>query len=101
MSFQDGPPQEIGDIYRSSPGHSTASPPTTGKQSKWQPLSAVDPSPVADADPFSLGDSDDEKDTRIKETKADKTRPLQRVSADTVADDVGTRSGGEGGTHVT
>lgn len=32
------------------------------KSSKWQPLSTVDPSPIAENDPFSLGDSDDEKD---------------------------------------
>ncbi len=94
MSFQDGPPQEIGDIYRPSPDHSTRPLATTGKQSKWQPLSAVDPSPVADADPFSLGDSDDEKDARTKDTKVDDTRPLTKVSADAMTDDVGNRSGG-------
>jgi hypothetical protein len=37
-----------------------------GKQSKWQPLSAVDPSPVSENenDPFSLGDSEDEKESK-------------------------------------
>lgn len=34
----------------------------TKGNSKWEPLSTVEPSPVADHDPFSLGDSDDEKD---------------------------------------
>lgn len=30
--------------------------------SRWEPLSTVEPNPVADHDPFSLGDSDEEKD---------------------------------------
>ena len=53
------------DIYSTSPrpppkdGSSAASKPAV-KQSKWQPLSTVDPHPVAENDPFSLGDSDDE-----------------------------------------
>ncbi|KHJ30293.1 putative cue domain-containing protein [Erysiphe necator] len=39
---------------------------STVKQSKWQPLSTVDSSNINDADndPFSLGDTDDEKDVR-------------------------------------
>lgn len=41
------------------------------KPSKWQPLSSVEPSPVADNDPFSLGDSDDEKDTKPKDAKTE------------------------------
>lgn len=100
MSFQDGPPQEIGNTHRPSPD-STRPLATTGKQSKWQPLSAVDPSPVADADPFSLGDSDDEKDARTKDAKVDDTRPLTKVSADAMTDDAGNKPGGEGGKHVT
>ena len=81
VSFQDGPPEEINDMYSA-----TAKPATivqTGtagsKSSKWQPLSAVEPSPVGDNDPFSLGDSDDEKDAKpialkdVEATKTDKT----------------------------
>ncbi|RMZ91960.1 hypothetical protein DV736_g787, partial [Chaetothyriales sp. CBS 134916] len=61
VSFQDGPPDEIGDMYSSG----SLPPATSGttKSSKWQPLSAADPSPV-DNDPFSLGDSDDDKDAK-------------------------------------
>jgi hypothetical protein len=33
---------------------------TASKSGKWQPLSSVDPTPVDDHDPFSLGDSDEE-----------------------------------------
>ncbi|KAJ5740902.1 hypothetical protein N7493_000774 [Penicillium malachiteum] len=58
VSFQDGPPTEI-DTGRNVPSGS--------KSSKWQPLATVDPSPVAENDPFSLGDSDDEKETKPKE----------------------------------
>ncbi|PYI01727.1 hypothetical protein BO78DRAFT_423236 [Aspergillus sclerotiicarbonarius CBS 121057] len=65
VSFQEGPPAEIDNLYDASePIRRT--PPTTGKSSKWQPLSTVEPSPVGEHDPFSLGDSEDEKE---KETK--------------------------------
>lgn len=101
MSFQDGPPQEIGDIHRSPPDHSTRPLATAGKQSKWQPLSAVDPSPVADADPFSLGDSDDEKDAKTKDTKVDDPRRIESVAAEAMKDDVGSTTGGDSGKHVT
>lgn len=80
VSFQDGPPEEIRDMYSSSPKPATTTvqttgTTTTGKSSKWQPLSSVEPSPVSDHDPFSLGDSDDEKDAKpitLKDTEADK-----------------------------
>ncbi|POS87932.1 hypothetical protein EPUL_000191 [Erysiphe pulchra] len=41
-------------------------PQSASKQSKWQPLSKIEQNPVseADNDPFSLGDSDDEKETK-------------------------------------
>ncbi|KAG9777533.1 hypothetical protein ABEF93_000357 [Exophiala dermatitidis] len=66
VSFQDGPPEEIRDMYSASPKPSPAvtTTPGSGKTSKWQPLATVDPSPVADNDPFSLGDSDEEKDAK-------------------------------------
>ena len=82
VSFQDGPPEEIKDMYSSSSKPPTVSAQTTGttaattgKTSKWQPLSTVDPSPVGDHDPFSLGDSDDEKDAKpitLQDTENDK-----------------------------
>ncbi|KAF3480279.1 CUE domain-containing protein 5 [Arthroderma uncinatum] len=67
VSFQEGPPEEIQDSYSGSNSRTTSA----NKSSKWQPLSAVEPSPVADNDPFSLGDSDDEKDTKPKDAKTD------------------------------
>jgi hypothetical protein len=59
VAFQGGPPEEI-DPYQAK--DSTPA----GKQSKWQPLSAVDPSPIGETenDPFSLGDSEDEKESK-------------------------------------
>ncbi|KAK4945174.1 ubiquitin-binding protein cue5 [Elasticomyces elasticus] len=67
VSFQDGPPEEIRDMYSASPKPSVTTataPGSGGKTSKWQPLASVDPSPVTDNDPFSLGDSDEEKDAK-------------------------------------
>ncbi|KAL6236419.1 hypothetical protein BDW75DRAFT_229483 [Aspergillus navahoensis] len=67
VSFQEGPPTEIGNLYDASEPAKRQSP-VGGKPSKWQPLSTVEPSPVGENDPFSLGDSDDEKDTKAKDS---------------------------------
>lgn len=66
VSFQEGPPEEIHDMYSSpaKPATTVDTSATSSKASRWQPLSKVDPSPVAENDPFSLGDSDDEKDAK-------------------------------------
>jgi hypothetical protein len=71
VSFQDGPPEEI-EGYGAQRAKE-ATPASGGKQSKWQPLSSVDPNPVGegDNDPFSLGDSEDEKEVK-KEGKEGK-----------------------------
>ena len=89
MSFQDGPPEEIDIHYPKSP--SPVNRPSSGvgaKSSKWQPLAAVDPSPVAEHDPFSLGDSDDE-DSKKKEVKADDSDRLKQAAAEAMADNIG------------
>ena len=64
------------------------SPPAGGKASKWQPLAAVDPSPVTDHDPFSLGDSDDE-DAKKKDLKADDSDRLKQAAAEAMSDNIG------------
>lgn len=69
VSFLDGPPEEIHDMYSSpsttkTTGGQNTGTPTGGKGGKWQPLSTVAPSPIVENDPFSLGDSDDEKDAK-------------------------------------
>lgn len=65
-------------------------PPTSaGKASKWQPLSSVDPSPITDNDPFSLGDSEDEREAKDKpkETKdTDDAERLKQAAAEAMAD---------------
>ncbi len=91
VSFQDGPPEDIDAVYRTSPKPTPRqpSPATGGKQSKWQPLSAVDPTPVADTDPFSLGDSDDEREAKSKDLKSDDTERLKKAAAEAMAGDIG------------
>lgn len=63
--------------------------PNAGKPSKWQPLSSIEPSPITDNDPFSLGDSEDEKEVskdRPKDTKADDTERLKKAAAEAMGD---------------
>lgn len=96
VSFQGGPPEEI-DIYGNSPKAAPAkeNAPPSGKQSKWQPLSTVDPSPIGDTDndPFSLGDSEDEKESKdrvgAKEIKMDDAERLKKAAAEAMADNIG------------
>merc|ERR1711939_782832 len=67
--------------------------PPVSKQSKWQPLSTVDPSPIGetDNDPFSLGDSEDEKESKDrvggKEIRADDER-LKKAAAEAMNDSI-------------
>lgn len=67
-------------------------PATSGKSSKWQPLSAVEPNPITDNDPFSLGDSEDEKEVgkgiKTKDTKADDPERLKKAAAEAMADNL-------------
>ncbi|KAJ5909102.1 hypothetical protein N7495_001784 [Penicillium taxi] len=79
VSFQDGPPTEINTNFDAS--RNTAS---AGKSNKWQPLANVEPSPVAENDPFSLGDSDDEKDTTTKEHVSESV-PIKKGTAEAVS----------------
>ncbi|OTA83596.1 hypothetical protein M434DRAFT_24746 [Hypoxylon sp. CO27-5] len=90
VAFKEG--VEDIDQYNASPrippkDSSTTPPP--GKQSKWQPLSSVDPNPITDNDPFSLGDSEDEKDAKEKNggaIKMEDTERLKQATADAMAD---------------
>ncbi|KAJ5827701.1 Ubiquitin system component Cue [Penicillium robsamsonii] len=88
VSFQDGPPTEIDNLYDSStPSKRLSS--TGSKASKWQPLSSVAPSPVAENDPFSLGDSDDEKETKTKEqTAGSESDQLKHAPVESVSEPV-------------
>jgi hypothetical protein len=57
-------------------------------------LSTVDPSPVSptrdEHDPFSLGDSDDEKEAKLKDVKDDEAERLQKATSEAMAEDIGT-----------
>jgi hypothetical protein len=86
-----------------TPKDTSPAPGSGSKASKWQPLSAVEPSPIAENDPFSLGDSDDERDVKDKkeiklEDKDDDA--LRKATADAMADslvDDKQKAGGSGG----
>lgn len=94
MAFKDGA-EEI-DIYNASPKNGPKDASSTGaggKSSKWQPLSSVEPSPIAENDPFSLGDSDDDKDTKEKPAVDkggvkldDSEERLRKAAAEAMAD---------------
>jgi len=81
------------DLYRTSPKPKEAVP-TSGKQSKWQPLSNVAPSPIGDNDndPFSLGDSEDEKESKDrvggKEIRQDDAERLKKAAAEAMNDSI-------------
>ncbi|KAJ5466910.1 Ubiquitin system component Cue [Penicillium sp. IBT 31633x] len=91
VSFQEGPPTEIDNIYDASTSAKRASASSgASKSSKWQPLSTVEPSPVAENDPFSLGDSDDEKDIKTKEqTAVPESDQLKKATAEAMSSEVG------------
>lgn len=89
VSFQDGPPEEIDIYYPKSPDptHHPSSG-AGGKSNKWQPLAAVDPTPVEDHDPFSLGDSDDEE-SKKNDVKAEDSERLKKAAAEAMSDNIG------------
>ena len=86
VAFQEET-EEINMYDRSPKVPPKDTPPTSvSKASKWQPLSAVEPSPITDNDPFSLGDSDDEKETKEKPKEATDSTPSdenERLKKDT------------------
>ncbi|KAL8739026.1 MAG: hypothetical protein Q9181_000308 [Wetmoreana brouardii] len=90
VSFQDGPPEEIGVQQRPTSPPGPTKKPASGasrRSSKWQPLASIDPSPVADHDPFSLGDSDDEE-VKKRDAKADDSDRLKQAAPEAIADDI-------------
>ncbi|GKU00831.1 cue protein [Fusarium langsethiae] len=63
--------------------------PSSGTRgSKWQPMSTVEPSPIVENDPFSLGDSEDEREThqKPKDDKTDDSERLKKATAEAMAD---------------
>ena len=86
MSFQAGPPTEIGP---SPPSQPERKPSPADKLSKWEPLSAIDPGPAPDSDPFSLGDSDDERETKPKVAGHDHPDHVQKAASDATTAEIG------------
>lgn len=84
VSFQAGPPELIKSVERK--------PSPASRNSKWEPLSTVEPSPIADNDPFSLGDSDDELDTKAKDGKSDDTASSKPVAPQAAIDSTEAKS---------
>lgn len=89
VSFQSGPPEEIRNTYSPSPKPAAVQPSTTNKSSKWQPLASVEPSPVGENDPFSLGDSDDERDAKPITMKDDEDERVQKATSEAMSDSIG------------
>ncbi|KAI1297383.1 hypothetical protein F5Y03DRAFT_283133 [Xylaria venustula] len=91
VAFRDSV-EDIGpyDASPKMPAKDTAASPPAGKQSKWQPLSTIEPSPIAENDPFSLGDSEDEKESKggSKDIKLEDSERLKAATADAMADDL-------------
>ncbi|RBR22547.1 uncharacterized protein FIESC28_04439 [Fusarium coffeatum] len=77
-------------MYDSSPRvpPKDAAPASGTRGSKWQPMSAVEPSPIVENDPFSLGDSEDEREThqKPKDDKIDDSERLKKATAEAMAD---------------
>ncbi|KAI1816422.1 hypothetical protein GGS20DRAFT_538252 [Poronia punctata] len=89
VAFREGV-EDIGpyDASPKMPPKDRAASPAASKQSKWQPLSTVEPSPIVDNDPFSLGDSEDEKESKgaNKEIKSEDAERLKQATADAMSD---------------
>ncbi|RCI16124.1 hypothetical protein L249_3262 [Ophiocordyceps polyrhachis-furcata BCC 54312] len=78
------PDAEEINMYDASPTTTAKDPMSAAaaKASKWQPLSNVEPKPMADNDPFSLGDSEDEKETKDKPKEAKDNKPMDAKADD-------------------
>ncbi|TQN75153.1 CUE domain-containing protein 5 [Colletotrichum shisoi] len=102
VAFREGA-EEI-DVYGSSPRRSAEDVSgSKAKSSKWQPLSTVDPNPISDNDPFSLGDSEDEREAKekaasskdTKDTNSEDSERLKKAAAEAMADSLVESKGSE------
>lgn len=83
--------EDIDDLYESGAPQPVPKDATSpGKPSKWQPLSAVEPNPIGENDPFSLGDSEDEKEPKDKVSGNGKPdqEDLQKATAEAMAENL-------------
>ncbi|KAI4729422.1 hypothetical protein E4T49_02768 [Aureobasidium sp. EXF-10728] len=80
---QSGPVDEVDAIDRKN--QRQPSPGAASKSAKWQPLTSIAPNPESEEnDPFSLGDSDDEKETKTKDTRESDTARLKEAARKSV-----------------
>ncbi|KZL80683.1 cue domain-containing protein [Colletotrichum incanum] len=102
VAFREGA-EEI-DVYGSSPRRSAEDVSgSKAKSSKWQPLSTVDPNPISDNDPFSLGDSEDEREAKekaasskdAKDVNSEDSERLKKAAAEAMADSLVESKAGE------
>ncbi|GJD01999.1 CUE domain-containing protein [Colletotrichum higginsianum] len=102
VAFREGA-EEI-DVYGSSPRRSAEDVSgSKAKSSKWQPLSTVDPNPISDNDPFSLGDSEDEREAKekaasskdAKDANSEDSERLKKAAAEAMADSLVESKGSE------
>lgn len=86
---QSGPVDEVDAADRrmqrqASPGGSAT------KQAKWQPLTSVAPNPESEEnDPFSLGDSDDEKESKTKDQRESDSARLKEAARNSISAEAG------------
>lgn len=74
---------EVDALYQQPGGKRAPSP--EGNKKKWQPLTNVAPNPeIDDNDPFSLGDSDDDKDKQT-DLRAEDTLRLKKSASQSAA----------------
>ncbi|KAK4993878.1 ubiquitin-binding protein cue5 [Elasticomyces elasticus] len=85
---QSGPVDEIDAMDRK---HSSATSfNLAAKFAKWQPLTSVAPNPeMDDNDPFSLGDSDDEKDSKASDLRKEDSARLKEAARQSVSEEKG------------
>ena len=80
---QSGPVDEVDAIDRRN--QRQPSPGAASKSAKWQPLTSIAPNPESEEnDPFSLGDSDDEKETKTKDIRESDTARLKEAARKSV-----------------
>lgn len=80
---QSGPVDEVDAVDRKL--QRQPSPGAASKSAKWQPLTSIAPNPESDEnDPFSLGDSDDEKEAKSKDTRESDTARLKEAARNSV-----------------
>ena len=91
-TFRERPLTQFGDVW-DTPSGAKQTPSAGSKPSKWQPLSAIEPSPVGENDPFSLGDSDDEKDAKAKDhNTAAEGDHIKEATTEAMAEEIGSGS---------